>query len=478
MDWVGKEVTHRRWGKGIVIDQRYGGTELRIEYKIGLLWHRSSEVTLVKPNDTTPPITTPPLPTKQPSIESVPPILDIQLEKITQDTVVLDELRAVEAFKLGVVPPTTRGLIFGRENEINRFKAWLTNERQNSLLVFGNYGSGKSYFLRCIHDIALENNYAVSLCSLDPTETPLTNPKAIYRAITQNFRYGKNRKNFRDFVTELKISKEKNNNHSTYTPFNLISTQYWKKRTAQSNNPYIDSFLHASMEDEFFWRWIEGDDTVKMIHGYPTIPPASTSSNIICSILSAFSYFLKTSIGVKGFLLLFDEAESINLVRSNIFQFQKQRNFLKGLKLTADANRSLIGEEIDKWSPRYGKNTGLSYSGRSPVQYLFNKNSAFKIVFAFTPDFELKQLCLELGFKDDINLLPLGYNDKTKVVSQIQSLFMRTTGKKISPEELGYINKTCIELSGDEIRTLVKSTVEALELRTHYPDNTIQELLS
>ena len=67
------------------------------------------------------------------------------------------------------IPPDgfVRYFTVGRESEIAQLRAKLNPNGGGALLLKANYGSGKTHLLRFIREHALEENWVVSVISLD-----------------------------------------------------------------------------------------------------------------------------------------------------------------------------------------------------------------------------------------------------------------------------------------------------------------------
>jgi len=76
--------------------------------------------------------------------------------------------RIISALRLGI-PPHNHVINFtvGRSQEIDRLKNILKKGENSALLLLANYGSGKTHLLKLIREMALQENYAVSLIALD-----------------------------------------------------------------------------------------------------------------------------------------------------------------------------------------------------------------------------------------------------------------------------------------------------------------------
>lgn len=440
MSWIGEEVHHFKWGKGTVKAQRHGDNELFIQFENGVItWIRKKTVTR----------------TSEGSMDTIivqPP--DIEKMPETQNDAHINR-RAIESFKLGIVPPFVKNFIFGRDREIEYINKWLNQDIHNYLLLFGEYGTGKSHFLRYIQEIALEKNYAVSHCSLDPEESPLSKPKMVYRNIVSNFQW-MNDNGFREYIMELA-----NRNPS-------------RKR----GNPYIENIIRHPKNEEIFWKWIEGDDVIKTIDGFPSLYPWSTAANIFCNLLSAFGHFAVNEMNMDGLLLLFDEAESLQFPYAYSYQYSRGINFFKGLLLTASNDPRLLSEQISISTPRTGFETELIYCGFSQIPYLYENPSGLKVLFTFTPSDVIRQFCVEIGFDRYLQLERLTEDDKVDVVNAIQQIYrLAYPGIHFSDVERTIIKEKALEYGRDNIRNLLKCTIEAMDLCRHNEDEPLEELL-
>lgn len=80
----------------------------------------------------------------------------------------LQALQAVEALRLGIPPDGfVTHFTVGRTSEIAALEQHLQQERQGSLLLRANYGSGKTHLLRLARERALEKGFVVSSVTLD-----------------------------------------------------------------------------------------------------------------------------------------------------------------------------------------------------------------------------------------------------------------------------------------------------------------------
>lgn len=76
--------------------------------------------------------------------------------------------RIIDSLRKGIPPDGfVRDFTVGRENEISSLKQQLLDRNLTALLLNANYGSGKTHLIKFIREEALEQNYAVSVVTLD-----------------------------------------------------------------------------------------------------------------------------------------------------------------------------------------------------------------------------------------------------------------------------------------------------------------------
>jgi len=101
----------------------------------------------------------------------------------------MDARQALEALRLGVVPPWGLDrLTVGRDPERAQLDALLDGDGTGFLLVEGHYGSGKSQMLRLAAEGARARGYAVAEAAFDPLEVTPSHPLRIYRRLIEGLR--------------------------------------------------------------------------------------------------------------------------------------------------------------------------------------------------------------------------------------------------------------------------------------------------
>lgn len=101
--------------------------------------------------------------------------------------------RAMERLREGLFDPLGVKLLTTGDMDINhQLETQTTNLEKGKaahLCVCGAYGEGKSHTLNYIRQQALEDNFAVSYINLDPREVPFHNLKQVYRSLMDNLTF-------------------------------------------------------------------------------------------------------------------------------------------------------------------------------------------------------------------------------------------------------------------------------------------------
>jgi len=301
-------VNHPVFGEGRIVDSKLRGQQLKVEFEGGLLLWLGSEG--LKTHEKT-------------------------AEEISQ----IAARRMVEAFRLGIVPrQDVERFTFGRQAEIKVVEQALANLEQGaggSYLVEGDYGAGKSHLLEYVQHRAARAGFVVAHCELDPREVSPHRPKRVYRELVHNLRYvgDGSELSFRDILRRaVRIDVS---DHEFFAPV--------LKR--------LERFERDISTSEVFWQWIEGESTKEYAAQYkgpyrlpgagaiPALYDFSTASDFYCYILSGLSYLIR-NLGMKGLVLLVDEAESVTHLW-NVMAIDRGISFLEGLVRTAQNDPQL-----------------------------------------------------------------------------------------------------------------------------------------
>ena len=441
-------IIHKLFGDGKVLTTRASGLELYVEFEDGISrWVRVEDVRFGKIS------------------KQKDKILSKTQIKSTQQTSPLINKRfkprkIIESLRLGIFPQDyIDSLTFGREGEIKKILDWLKNPEEGAMISYGDYGAGKTHFLEYIYFLALKENWAVSFVEIRPNETPLHKPKAIYEKIIDSFKYHKN-KNFEMFLREIAGNPNSN----------LVNSHRHLNEMVRR--------IKNSMDFSFCWDWIKG----KLNHSgisikLPPISRYSTWANIICYILSGIGYAAKNVLDLKGFLILFDEAENIDASWYNNYQEQKGWNFFRGLILMTENNENLLNEDVmehfsntNKSKGAWGEKTNLQYCKQHLYRYIWKEECNVKTILTFTPNLWIfnREPLLSL---DKLEIEHLKKEALQKVATKVADFYQAAYGFKSN-------KKVHLNLKQYNTRSYIKAIIEILDLIRFHPSKEIDELLS
>lgn len=423
---VGEEVHHLVHGRGTVTDSRFRGFQLKVKFDRGQpRWVRPNQLEFTKQKS------------RRPS-----PVAD---KPAVVATPRLKYRRMVEAFKLGIVPDqAVREFTFGRSPEISFTNDWLEDPDRNVLLLVGEYGSGKTHLLEYIRWMALDAGYACAMVELHANESPLHKPKRVYRRLIKDFRYkngrGEEARGFRDFISEL----SKNDT-------NLDGHRFL--------GPVLRSARTSGVPDGM-WEWIEGHASWRR----PKLYDYATCANLYCYVLSALGKGA-TELGLKGLLLLFDEAETLDVAASG-YQIDKSVNFLRGLAMTCESAPEL--DETARQEPwrqgYYGAESRLQYGGYNPdIPYVWERPSHLKSIFSFVPG-----PAIEGGYLAEVEPLDLSDLDESARREVFEHMCHVYKGAHDYVPDQKILERTFRLLADgldDSIRLFMKTTIETMDIR-------------
>jgi len=281
---------------------------------------------------------------------------------------VQDQRLLIESFRLGIVPERlVTNWTVGREREVKFIRDWLDMESEGIMVIEGAYGSGKSHLLLYLREKAIDMGYAVAYACFDPTEASAAFPKRTYRKIVNGLRarLGDNTCLFRDLVRAMALCAD---------------------GSSLSDHHYLGPAFHRIRRGkmrERDWEWLEGRSGVRGYLG--SMYDFTTTANLYCNILSGLGHASATLLGLKGMIILLDEAETTASLYYS-YQYARGLNFFKGLSMVANDEPALLTEKTGRSGGVIrGYSTGLIYSGHLPIPYIYRISSFLKVVFSLTP---------------------------------------------------------------------------------------------
>jgi hypothetical protein len=425
-------VSHPVFGEGEILDSRWHGTELLVQFQSGLrLWLPTLRVRLLSNLG-----------------EYVPGEPQPTLVEI--DTI--PARRMIEAFRLGIVPhQDVDSFTFGREKPIavlDNALAGLARGQGDVFMVEGEYGAGKTHLLEYIHHRALALGMVTSLVQLDPSEVSPHRPKRVYREAVHNLRYIKDatEHGFRGLLR-------------SGTALDMKDHVFLGPVLAK-----LGSIDAGQPQSEVFWQWIEGESTkeyateqkspfrVKGGQRIPALYDFSTAADLYCNILSGLSWMAR-ELGMKGLVLLVDEAETVTHLW-DIMYLAKSVNFMDGLVRTAQNDPDL--KRI---------NDRMVHNQVRPVPYIY-RDPALLLVFATTPSpYDYAYIKLANRIKHRVELEPLEDKALLDAFSTMVMIYRRAYPSfTISDLDQKRLLREASRRNIEGVRAFIKFSIEALDV--------------
>jgi len=354
----------------------------------------------------------------------------------------------IEALRMGIVhDDLVEELTFGRDNEIEIFKSWLNNDQIGSMFLAGEYGSGKTHLLAYFRHVALENGYAVANIALHSQDTTFWKPKQMYRGIAQSFQYPSGHGRRGDFLQYLSSLAE--------------STR------ALDQHMYLGEVLRrlrAGRLSTIRRNWIMGRES----RAKPNLPEPATAWNIYSHILTAVSWASSAVMGLKGLIIMLDEAESVDASYLTTPRRFSNQNNLNALLLACADHETLVNERITRSDGRvsgyFGQESGLMYNARCRVPFVHGLPTRLKCVVDFA---DAALAATHMEERANTLTLPVGVlNEEAlkRVLDHIRLLYEEAYGYETSDD----VERVLLNMASQrQARVFVKAAVEALDLIRH-----------
>jgi hypothetical protein len=231
--------------------------------------------------------------------------------------------RAYEAINVGVVPPDPAQLValsIGGDVREKQVRRWLEEAPTQGLckVIFGDYGTGKSHYLKLVESAALRNGWVVSFVEFDPKQADPAKPHLVYRAILNGLRFprredGSQSKCFFDLFGEVRRRwMDIRDGH-----YFRESEWFEPALTILRNQPHSDDPLYRNGVD-----WLAGHPVPqavmvqlsKAVGGKvlrtPRMPKTLETADIYVYHLVVINEWCRR-LGYKGLLIVLDEAEHV-----------------------------------------------------------------------------------------------------------------------------------------------------------------------
>ena len=230
------------------------------------------------------------------------------------------------ALKSGNVPSSgTREFCMGRDKEIEEFERLLdkidTEEKAIVKFVNGEFGAGKSFFLKVVEETAFDKNFVVSWITLS-NDIPFNKIDIVYKNIAKNLKCktGTSLDHIIDrWITGLKMMAfEESDNPQTQNEIVRQNMYDDLADTREHSNSFavaIESYNRLMNEEDYKTAsyakaWLRGDSNIPYTEKRKFGVKGDVTKENAISFLEALSIFVK-SIGYAGLVVLIDEAEFI-----------------------------------------------------------------------------------------------------------------------------------------------------------------------
>jgi hypothetical protein len=291
---VGDKVTHQEYGSGVV--RELLGAQASVEFIGERLIVPVVELTRDAPSDPVAPVSTGGL-----------------------DRILFR--RAFEAVNLGVVPPHPDQLLalsVGGKELGATVKDWLDQAPEQGLCkaVFGDYGFGKSHYLRVIEAFALRAGWAVSFVEFDPKQADPAKPHLVYGAVMSALRFPKRQdgtqaRGLFDFVGEIRQHWDRVADGPQFleSPWFEPALAIIRKHSHDEDQDYLDAvgWLFGQVQLQ---GAIQGLARRVGVKAPRSMPRTLESSDIYVHHLVVVNEMCRR-LGYKGLLVLLDEAEHV-----------------------------------------------------------------------------------------------------------------------------------------------------------------------
>lgn len=238
----------------------------------------------------------------------------------------MDYENILTALKDGNVPASgAKTLCMGREKEVEEFNRLLdkvdTDEKAVVKFVNGEYGAGKSFFLKVVEEMAFEKNFVVSWITLS-NDIPFNKIDIVYKNIARNLecKTGTSLEHIIDrWITNLKMMAfEESSNPQKQNELvreNLYNDLAETREHANSFAIAIENYNRLMNEENyqtaaFAKAWLRGDSNIPYTEKRKFGVKGDVTKENAIHFLEALSIFVK-SIGYAGLVVLIDEAEFI-----------------------------------------------------------------------------------------------------------------------------------------------------------------------
>lgn len=282
----------------------------------------------------------------------------------------------LNAIRTGNVPAHgASSICMGRDNEINEFENLLEDVSEGKAFakfINGEFGAGKSFFLKVIEDLAYEKNFAVSMVTVS-NNMPFNKIDVVYKNVAGNLecKTGTSLEHFvTRWITGLKMDafnqssdpQEQNNIIRESISIDLTETRKINNSFANTIEKYNQLINAGDIETaNAALAWLSGDSNIPFTTKRRFGIKGNIDKENAINYLKALSTFV-SSIGYSGLVVLIDESEFImNLANKKLrdIAYNYIRDILDGCSLGKFKNSLYIFAGTPEWyeDPKVGVKT-------------------------------------------------------------------------------------------------------------------------
>ncbi|AWX31850.1 BREX system ATP-binding domain-containing protein [Methanosphaera sp. BMS] len=240
----------------------------------------------------------------------------------------MDYQDTLNALKNGNIPrESILDFSVGREDELNEFKNILDRVENGTAVtkfINGEFGAGKSFFLKLIEETAFNDNFVVSRITLSQN-LQFHKIENIYKEIAKTLKCktGESLNHIIDrWITRLKVEAEDEyedddeiEERQEYLEHRIKEDLIATRDCSNSFATAIEKYFHAREEHDdetanYAQAWLRGDSNIPFTEKKKFGVKGDVTKENAFHFLTALSTFIN-SIGYSGLIILVDEAEFI-----------------------------------------------------------------------------------------------------------------------------------------------------------------------
>ncbi len=237
----------------------------------------------------------------------------------------MDNEEIIMALKNGNVPSKgAENICIGRENEINEFKYLFQKIDEGKAItkfLNGQYGAGKSFFLKVIEEMAYEENFVVAKITLS-RDIPFNKFEVVYRHIVQTLKC-KTGTSLEHIIERWRTKLQMMAFQESEDPMkqnmmirdNIQEDLEDARRHANSFSVAIENYHNLITAGDietakYAQAWLRGDANIPFTTKRKFGVKGDVTRDNAFKFLEALAAYVKT-IGYSGLVILIDEAEHI-----------------------------------------------------------------------------------------------------------------------------------------------------------------------